>query len=287
MSMRVSIGSIVLSCLVSSVAFAQPGTDDGDETGAPPPPPPAPVMAQPPPPMPPPPPAQPVAPESTADKGIVEDANAGRMWLSPTALTEPAGTWSFSDYELLLVGLSYAATDTVSISANTLLPIVEDMPFWLLVNGKAQIVKSGNVRLAVQGSLIHARVDGEGATAAVLGGALSYCIDADCRSIVNAYVGAGFAHENQSALPIALSGSLLYGVNKHVKIMLEADTGYIAGGGIDAAADGFLAWYGVRFTSKIIGVDLGFVKPICDGCEDSGLVMGVPFVSFTYRSFNE
>ena len=290
MRMRVSIGSIVLSCLVSSVALAQPGTDDG--TGAPPPPPPGDpgdptAAAPPPPPMPPPPPPQPVEPVSNIDKGIVEDANAGRTWLAPTALTEPAGTWSFSDYELLLVGLSYAATDTLSFSANTLLPIVEDMPFWLLVNGKAQIVRSGNVRFALQGALIHARVEGEGATAAILGGALTYCIDPECRSLLNAYVGAGFAHEDQSAVPLALSASLLYGINKHVKLMLEADTGYIAGGGIDAAADGFLAWYGVRFTSKIIGVDLGFMKPICDGCEDSGLVMGIPFVSFTYRSFKD
>jgi hypothetical protein len=225
---------------------------------------------------------------SSVDKGIVQDANAGRMWLSPTALTEPAGTWSFTDYELLLVGLSYAATDTVSISANTLLPIVEDMPFYLLVNGKAQIVRSGNVRVALQGAVIHARFDGEGATAAVLGGALSYCIDPECHSLVNGYVGAGFAHEDQSAVPLLVSGSLLYRINRHVKLMLEVDTGYIAGE-INSASDVFLGWYGVRFTSKIIGVDLGFVKPFCAGDTDcsGGLVMGVPFVSFTYRSFKE
>lgn len=291
MRMRVSIGSIVLSCLVSSVALAQPGTDDG--TGAPPPPPPPgdPTMAPPPPaaPMPPPPPGLPAEPVSNVDKGIVQDANAGRMWMAPTALTEPAGTWSFSDYELLLVGLSYAVTDTVSISANTLLPIVEDMPFWMLLNGKAQIVRSGNVRLAVQGALTHGRENGEGVTAGILGGALSYCLDVDCHSLVNAYVGAGFAHEDQSAVPLVMSGSLLYRVSKYVKIMLEADTLRIVGNDINQGVDGFLAWYGVRFTSKIIGVDLGFVKPICTGDSDcsDGLVMGVPFVSFTYRSFKE
>ncbi len=85
-------------------------------------------MAPPPPtaPMPPPPPVVPVEPVSNVDKGIVEDANAGRMWLSPTALTEPAGTWSFSDYDLLVVGLSYAATDTVSISSRSK-PLVRDV----------------------------------------------------------------------------------------------------------------------------------------------------------------
>jgi hypothetical protein len=286
--MRTPVISVaVLSCLLSSVSFAQPGTDGDEGTEAPPPSSdPAPMMALPPPtsPMPPPPSAKPV---STVDKGIVEDANAGRSWLSPTALTEPAGTWSFSDYELLLVSLHYSPTDQLSLSATTLLPIVEDMPFWILVNAKLQVIKSGNVRGVIQGAVTHVTENDSGATAAVLGGALTYCIDSDCHSTLTGYLGAGFAHEDQSAVPLVLSGALAIRMNKHLKVLLEADTGYIAGGGIDQAADGFLAWYGVRFTSKIIGVDLGFVKPICDGCEDSGLVMGVPFVSFTYRSMQD
>jgi len=290
------LGVGVLSCFVSTLSFAQPGAGGDDGTGVPPQPPPAdpaPVMAQPPPPPPAvlPPAPPPAEPASNVDKGIVEDANAGRSWLSPTALTEPAGTWSFSDFELLMVSLHYSPTDQLSLSATTLLPIVEDMPFWLLVNGKFQILKAGNVRAVLQGALTHVR-DSSGSTdssasAAILGGALTYCIDDECHSTVTGYVGAGFAHEDQSAVPLVLAGSAAFRVNKHVKILLEADTGYIAGGGIDAAANGFLAWYGIRFTSKIIGVDLGFVKPICDGCEDSGLVMGLPFVSFTYRSFKE
>ncbi|MBA3460751.1 MAG: hypothetical protein H0T46_12360 [Deltaproteobacteria bacterium] len=283
------IGVAVLSCFVSSLSFAQPGTDGDDGTGAPPPPPPsgdpAPVMAPPPPPPPGP---MPVEPVSTVDKGIVEDANAGRSWLAPTALTEPAGTWSFSDFELFLVSLHYSPTDQLSLSATTMLPIVEDQPFWLLASGKYQIIKSGNVRVALQGAVTHVAADGNGATAAILGGALTYCIDIDCHSTVTGYAAAGFAHEEQSAVPVVLSGALAYRINKHVKLLLEADTGYVAGE-IDTFANGFLAWYGVRFTSKIIGVDLGFVKPICTGDEDCdiGLVMGIPFVSFTYRSLKD
>jgi len=297
MAPRVRFALTALLLAVPTLALAQPGPDGSepppDPAGAPPPPAApapyaAPVYAQPPPgPAPvyaPPPPAQ---AESTVDRGIVEDANAGRMWLSPTALTEPAGTWSFSDYELFLAGLSYAATDRVSISATTLLPIVEDMPFWLLANVKGQVMRSGNTRLALQAALTTVSEDGESATAAVLGGAFTYCFDVECHSLANFYVGAGFAHEDQSAVPLVLSGSLLAKVGTHVKLMPEADTGYIAGGGIDQAADGFLAWYGVRFTSKWVGVDLGFMKPICEDCDTGELQMGLPFVSFTYRSFKE
>lgn len=235
------------------------------------------------PPPPAPPPTLPVEPPSKVDKGIIEDANAGRSWVMPTALTEPAGTWSFSDYELFLVSLGYAVTDELSISATTMLPIVEDMPFWLLVNAKYQVIHSGRVRGAIQGAITTVHDGDSSATAGVIGGALNLCLDDDCRSTIGGYVGAGFAHEDQSAVPLVFAGSLAYGINKHVKLLLEADTGYIAGGGIDEAANGFLGWYGVRFTSSIIGVDLGFMKPICDDC-DIGLPMGFPFLSFTYRS---
>lgn len=207
----------------------------------------------------------------------------------PTALIEPAGTWSFSDFELFFVSLGYSITDQFSVSATTLLPVTNDLPFWLLVNAKLQIVKSGRVRAALQGALTTVRENGDGASGAVLGGALTLCIDDDCHSHVTGYLGAGFAHEDQSAVPFVFAGSLAYRLGKHVKLLLEADSAYVAGD-INQAADGFLAWYGVRFTSNIIGVDLGFAKPICTGgtdCSIDELPMGIPFLSFTYRSFKD
>ncbi|MBL0219191.1 MAG: hypothetical protein IPQ07_35640 [Myxococcales bacterium] len=210
----------------------------------------------------------------------------------PTALIEPAGTWSFSDFELFMISLGYSVTDQFSVSATTLLPVVSDMPFWLLVNAKFQIVKSGHVRAAVQGALttFHARQQLQRTPPSrVLGGALTLCIDEDCHSHFTGYLGAGFAREDQSAVPFVFAGSLAYRVGRHVKLLLEADSAYVAGD-ISAAADGFLAWYGVRFTSNIIGVDLGFAKPICTGSTDCSipeLPMGFPFVSFTYRALKD
>lgn len=253
-------------------------------------------------PTPPPPPAEPVpppppspvvqaaapvpAPTTTVDRGVVEDANSGRGWLAPTALTAPAGTWSFSDFELFVVSAGYSVTDEVQISASTLLPIVDEMPLWLLLNGKAQVIKAGRLRGAVQAALTYVSVDDDSASALELGGALTYCIDIECHSHVSGFLGAGFAHEDQSAVPFLAAIEGAFRLGKHVKLILEADTGFIAGE-IDAAADGFLAWYGVRFTSSFLGVDLGFMKPICDGCSSDELPMGFPFVSFTYRSLSE
>lgn len=287
-----------------SVAHAQAPGDD-------PPPPepepaPEPMPAEPLPAPPPPPaavvapvPAPPPVPVSTVDKGVVEDANSGRNWLSPTALTPPAGTWTFSDFQLFVVSGGYAPTDNVYVSATTLLPVVSEMPFFGMLTGKFQVLRSGRIRAAAQLSGIYVSVDNEtvdsmgniteesdSAFAAVVGGALTLCLDDDCHSHLTGYVGAGFAQEDQSAVPFVASAALVYRATNRIKLMLEADTGFVLGE-IDAAADGFLAWYGARFTSQSIGVDLGFAKPICEGCEIEDLPMGFPFIGFTYRSFKE
>jgi hypothetical protein len=114
-------GLVVVAVLsLAGVSHAQPGAPSQppppppDTGGAPAPPPdqpPPPVMPAPPPvaPMPimqPPPPPPPADPYPGIDRGIIEDANSGRNWFSPTALTPPKGTWSFTDFELLVVGAS-------------------------------------------------------------------------------------------------------------------------------------------------------------------------------------
>lgn len=283
------LGYVALILAVASTADAQPGAEPEE--------PPPPVVEEPPPPPPPPPPvavvvAPPpaVAATSTVDPGVIEDANSGRSWLSPTALTPPAGTWSFSDFELLLVSGGYAITDQFSISATTLLPIVDEMPFFGILSAKLQVINSGRLRGAAQLAIMHLRDNSDfdsdaSLTVANLGGALTLCLDDGCHSHVTGYLGAGFADQDQQAVPFVASAALTLRLKKHIKLVLEADTAFIAGD-INETAEGLLAWYGVRFTSKMIGVDLGFAKPICDGCDD-GIAMGIPFVSFTYRDFKE
>ena len=277
----------------TTVANAQPGAEPPVES------PPSPEPPAPAPPPPPPPNVPMVAvvqppPVSTVDLGVVEDANSGRNWLTPTALTPPAGTWSFSDFELLMISGSYAFTDQLSISATTLLPIVEDMPFFGILSAKLQVIKSGNLRGALQLAVLHtsergsSSIDGNrfSLTVGNVGGALTLCIDDECHSHLTGYLGAGFANEDESSVPFVASAALTLRLGKRVKAVLEADTAFIVGE-IDETANGFLGWYGIRFTSKEIGVDLGFAKPICEDCGNDGLPMGVPFVSFTYRAFKD
>ncbi|HEY3801453.1 MAG TPA: hypothetical protein VGL61_02565 [Kofleriaceae bacterium] len=307
---------VILSWIWASPTHAQPGPDGPP---APPPgepaPPPSPDEQPPPPPPPPmvapapvmtPPPV--VAPPASAhpgiDQGVIDDANSGRSWLMPTALTPPAGTWSFTDYELFSVGASYAATDHLVISATTLLPIVSDQPLVGLITAKYQVLSVGSLRLAGQFAFGFSTGGGDSSGGAgTVGGVATLCMDHPCNSTLSGYVGVGFGSSGESTVPLLVAGSLAVRLGRHVKLVGEVDTGYLAGNGFDSADEGFLLWYGLRFTSRNIGVDLGLMEPIVrefatssDGTTTASSYQvgfgggvfpaGFPFVSFTYRGLD-
>src|SRR5690606_38975588 len=121
-----------------SVANAQPGSEPPPmEPPAMEPPPVEPMPDEPPPAATQPPPAA-EPPPSTVDAGVIADANSGRGWLLPTALTPPAGTWSFSSFELFVIGGGYAITDQLQVSLTTVIPLTSDFPIIGLLSGKYQ-----------------------------------------------------------------------------------------------------------------------------------------------------
>lgn len=293
----------VLLCAAPALAQAP-----GDDPSAPPPPPaepapPAPVMT--PPPAPPPPaivePA-PVAPLTTVDKGTLEDANAGRVAIMPTALTPPKGTFSFEDKELFFLTASYAVSDNLVISGTTMVPISDEV-YWGFLSAKLQVVKQGHLRVAVQAGAAGAAtkdtvttydsmgnvLDEMSTTTSGggfdLGAAATYCFDADCYSHVTAAAIAGFATHDNSSVPVAFMGGLVARLGHKVRFIAEADTAHLFGD-LDDQANGFLGWYGFRFTSSQIGVDLALVKPFCGNgdCDTDTFPMGFPFVTFSYRA---
>jgi hypothetical protein len=274
MTSRWLVGTLMLICSAAT-AVAQPADPlVGAPPGAYPP-----TVA--PAPLPPPPPAP-----STVDPGVLNDANAGRGWLSPTALTEPGGTWSISDYELFLVSIGYAVTDQLTISATTIPPLTKDFPLWLLFNGKLQVIKVGRLRAALQGAVTYFSANnssGDSFTAGEVGGAVTVCIDDECNSHVSGFVGAGFARATDSSVPFVGAATLVARVARRVKLVAEVDSAFIAGK-VNDVANGALVWYGLRFTSSTIGVDLGFVRPF--GVDDSGLVLGIPVLTFSYRGID-
>jgi len=217
---------------------------------------------------------------------VLNDANAAHGWLTPTALTDPAGTWTVSDYELVLLSIGYSPTDQLSLSATTIPPITDDIPLWLLFSAKYQLLKQGRLRLAVQGALSYfhdndsSSSSSDSFSAGDLGGAATLCLDDDCNSHVSGFVGAALARDTNSSVPFVASGTIVAALGKHVKLVGEVDSAFIVGK-VNDVANGALIWYGLRFTSQAVGVDVGFVRPIDVG--DSGLLLGIPVVAISYR----
>lgn len=259
--MRTVLFSIAILALgAAATAHAQPGT-----AGQPPAPAPAPAAA----------------PDVPA--GVLEDANSGRAWVTPTALLPPGGTWSFNNYELLFVGGSYAFTDNFQLAGTTMVPVSTGQPLIIFLSAKLGLQASERLHFAVQGSTLIASDDDLNGGAGLLGGVATLCLDRDCHSLVNGYLGAGFSLEDsQSSVPLVLSAALVQRISPRVKLVLEADSGLVVGD-INEVGEGVLGWYGVRFTSRNIGVDLGLVRPFCADCDLDVFPLGFPWLTFSYR----
>jgi hypothetical protein len=92
-------------------------------------------------------------PATPAARATATDPNIDRAFLLPTAMTQPAGSLTYNNYELLLHGITYGITDRVQASVTVLSPIVEDMPFVGFAAVKGRVVATDRFNLALQGSL--------------------------------------------------------------------------------------------------------------------------------------
>ena len=221
------------------------------------------------------------------------DPNIDRGFLLPTAMTQPAGSLTYNNYELLLHGISYGITDRVQASVTVLSPIVRDMPFVGFAAVKGQIVSTERFHLALQGSLGWAHdftsADGNANIYTFGAGAFaSYCLREDCSSLASAsatYTLATNPVATDPAHAVIYGGSVVHRVGQHVKLLGEVAS---AMGGVGIAGeseniDGVLVGYGVRFHTDNVAADVGFIKPFTGGADDGGFLMGLPFASVSYR----
>lgn len=228
--------------------------------------------------------APPPPPDPTP--GLREDPNIDRAWFSPTAVTQPKGSFSFNDYELVFLGATYGVTDNFQLSVAFFPPLTTDLPFLGLLSGKLGFPVSDRVRLAASFSVAHVSEDEDEVTIGILGAALSVCTDDPCASLFSAYAYGGFAFgEDDDSVPLVFGASLVQRLARHVKLVLDVGTAAIVGEGTDELADGLLVSYGVRFFSDNIAGDIGFARPIffSDDEEDFEFILGVPVATFTYR----
>src|SRR5262249_38096063 len=155
-----------------------------------------------------------------------------------------------------LLQVGYAVNDQLMVSATTIPPFTSDFPLWLLFSAKLQVLKAGRVRAAIQGAFTFVsskNSDLNSFTAGDVGGPLTLCIDEDCHSHASGFLAAAFARDTSNSIPFVATGTLVARLTRHVKLVTEVDSAFIAGS-VNDVANGALVWYGLRFTSSMIGV---------------------------------
>jgi hypothetical protein len=225
----------------------------------------------------------------TETRGTGDDPNIDRAFLLPTAMTQPAGSATYNNYELLLHGFTYGITDRAQVSVTVLGPITKDVPFVGLLAAKWQAVSTPRFHFAVQGSagLYRSLTSNDASATSVGAGAFAtLCLREDCSSLLSA------SGTYQLVLPgngtaelVVYGGSIVHSVSEHVKLLAEITSAAARDTGTNSTFDnapGVLAGYGVRLHGSSFAGDIGFLKPFLKGQADP-FILGLPFASVSYR----
>lgn len=229
------------------------------------------------------PPAAPAAPAM--------DPNLDRGFILPTAMTQPAGSITYNNYELLLHGVTYGITDRVQASVTALSPITSDMPVFVVGSLKGRLLSTDRFHLAVQGSLTYLDdMRGQvysGVTSVSAGAFGSFCLREDCSSLFTlstTYSLASSGGDSSHAQGLVYGASLAHSVTPYFKLLGEVVSGSLwTASGDSTFPHGALVNYGARFHSSRMAADIGFVLPVSSEGPLGGFLLGIPFVSFSYR----
>lgn len=142
-------------------------------------------------------------PRSTEGPLGSDDPASGRAFLSPTALTAPAGTWTIGTVAVVGLGITYAFSERVEAEVDVF-PIASGVAAARL---KVAVVKSGRLRLAALAVLGDY---GFGILDVVVGGMVaSLCVDTDCKLLLSAYGIFGYGRGMDGDEPVSPSAFLL------------------------------------------------------------------------------
>ena len=230
------------------------------------------------------------SPEPSFDDVRYRDAHADRVILGSTAETHPAGTFFFTDYEIVLLQMGYALTDAVQISVAGVPPFTHDQPYFFDFGLKVNVVRTAAFRAAFTGA-VDVATDGSTESHTILVGRVGavgqLCFDDHCRSSLSANLGAAIASDSTSAVyPVYGSLGLIANVSPLVSFLIEpALLGAVPTSNGSGGA-GFLFSYGLRIAGPRFGVDLTMGKPVAVTGDslDNTFILGYPFVAFTYRT---
>jgi len=215
------------------------------------------------------------APAPPSSSEPVADPQADRVVLLPTATTHPAGTFYFSNYELVIFQAGYAFTDATQISV-TAIPAPRESFTILDVSLKSSLYRGGLVRAAAIGSVSGAA--GKDIGVQLLGragGVVQVCTARRCESSLSLSTNVMFA----GALLIMVNGAGgIWRMSEHVSVLAELAT-MIPVGAQGGQFNGAVLGGGIRLHYTHWGFDFSALH-ILDSTSD---VATVPFLAMTWR----
>jgi hypothetical protein len=234
---------------------------------------------------------------SGADPAALADPNVDRGFMLPTALTQPKNTLTISDYEILLLGLTYGITDRLQLGAATFL--AAGGPFFpdrmVLANLKWQFFRSGNLRLAALLGATYSRSDADHGSLPGGGGPHqttsrlrphtgltgSYCVDSDCHSVLSANLipaanPASSARGRGRSLEVVYSAGGTLRLSEHWKLLLEYSQS-VTVSNLPAEITNPSLGVGARVFGRHLALDGGVMMLF------GGSVLPLPFIAISAR----
>jgi len=223
---------------------------------------------------------------SDSDDVRYVDANVDRTIMFTSGETHPKGTFYFSNYELFLFQFGYAFTDVLQGSVTTLPPYVEEQPYFFDLALKLNVARTDEARVALFGALdILFDDDGHSFVGGRVGGAAQFCFEPRCWSSLTLGAGTFLSGEVQDFFPITFTAGLTGRVSRVVALLLEPTFLAAVNDTEVQTASVMLLNYGIRLSEAHWGLDISFIRPVVFGEDvDLPFILGIPFVSFTYRS---
>jgi len=220
------------------------------------------------------------------------DASIDRGFIVPHAETLSEGELTLNSYELFLAGISYGVTDNFEITMSTLLPVVKNMPIVLAPQMKWVFARTDQQVFGARVNLTYATMLDSDAGGGTISGGLSHDLYFDTQGRYAMHsgidVGGVFGTVNEDwqmgeGVIIAANLGFSAQVSDYMKVMVEGVVPAIYANNEFHLSEVVNVTYGTRFFSDGLAVDLGFIRPLGEGMDDSDLVMGLPYVAFTAR----
>src|SRR5690242_9668594 len=223
-----------------------------------------------PPPWVPPPPPTPQAPDMRRD-----DAHVDRVVVMPTGETQPAGTLTFSSYDIVGLQAGWAMSDTTQLTLTATPPLGPDGIFPLDVTLKTVVLRAPRVRIAALGSASGIIASQQGnALVGRAGAVVQLCFDEACRSSVS--TGSTILLAGPAML-VANGFGAIWRLTDVFALLLEVDS-LIPVGREAGNYYGMAVGPGIRFSGKRWGIDFALYRGL-----GSGSSSAVPLLVGTYR----